>query len=849
MKIKQKIKHQSEKIKELLYREEVEGEKRMNKFILMFYPVFLLTIGVNAILMPMEINTLSNFVGLCFGLIYHIILFFIMKNGIYRIFYKYISVFINTTVITIILIGYSIGTGWVHSLRTSVLLCYAIIIVSSGFYQNPSICYYASIVVALHYMGMFLTAFLTGNLPMGNSETFEEPVYTIGLLTTIVPILLMIGALTASITKRLRIVIDRSLKSEAEAYENEMAKEVLERTHEQKTTFFMNFAHETKTPLTIIKNYLLKDIKNRGVSKDLNIVSQNLAKLERDIINFLDVESIERGSHKYSHDQVIELSDFFLKKIESFKELANNNSINISNQYDKKVFIKIDPAALDRILNNIMDNAIKYTETNGWINTEVKEIGDFILLSVRDTGVGIPKDQLENIFKPYFQISHKKMNVQGFGLGLYITKKIIDDIRGRIEVKSSVNIGTTVNILFKREQFHSNDDFISRKVFPNDVILHETDNIEVKKRENTKIFKDSFNPEKETVMIVEDNYDLSVLMQSDLIGDFNVFVADNGQAAIDQLSAIPRPDLIVSDVMMDVMDGYELYYSLSQNEKYNYIPFIFITARTNDDEKIKYLNQGAIDYIYKPFDMNELRAKIAAVIRNKKIKDLIFEKNKFASLGKLVGGISHELLNPLSMIYEPVELLEMELKNLGIYNKSFIKKYLDNIINNAERIENIIKNMKIFAHKREFNKANIDIKPLIESIRSLFHNKIKNRIEIFYDNPENIQIWINAEALSHILINLVSNSIDAITDRGEISITVNEGERNTNIVVKDNGFGIKPGTEEKIFEAFYTDKEAGKGSGLGLFIVKDLMLKMLGKLDIKSAPETGTEITLIFPKK
>ena len=389
--------------------------------------------------------------------------------------------------------------------------------------------------------------------------------------------------------------------------------------NKQKTNFFINLAHETKTPLTLISNYLEKDINKRGISYELGIVKNNIDKLKRDMINFLDMEKLERGQIFYNHNQILNLSDMTSMKADIFIEIAKKKNVKITKDIEKDIYIKIDPFAMDRILNNLIDNAIKYNKSEGYVHLKLKRYnskGNKVELEVQDTGIGIDNEHIKHIFEPYHQVSHRKRNIQGIGMGLNIVKKIIDAINCNIEVKSELLKGTKFKIDF------------------NEYILRENDNVKkeinlskpIDRRTEVKLEDVNYSEDKYNLLIVDDNIEMIGCLQESMRELYNFFYALNGREAFNMLEYIPKPHIIISDIMMDAMDGYEFYENISIDERYNDIPFIFLTAKTSDEEKLMGLKKGAIDYIYKPFLIEELIAKVNSILKN-----LTFQKNTVKS--------------------------------------------------------------------------------------------------------------------------------------------------------------------------------------------------------------------------
>ncbi len=379
----------------------------------------------------------------------------------------------------------------------------------------------------------------------------------------------------------------------------------IDKINKQKINLFINLAHETKTPLTLISNYFEKYIKKKGLSEELSVIKNNLDKLIKDMTNYLDIEKLERKQVFYNHNSIIDLSKIIKIKTLFFKEIANKKGIKIKLDISDHIYIKIDPYAIDRIINNLLDNAIKYNNENGITKIILISLKNKIELIIEDTGIGINEEQINYIFNPFYQSSIKKRNLQGIGMGLSIVKKIIDEVKGEINVSSKLNKGTTFKIIFNPYKLKENDQineeikYFKPKPTKTKYVLKQT-----------KYIADRYN-----IFVVEDNIEMLLFLQNSMIDKYNFYYALNGKEALKKLDNIPRPHIIISDIMMDEMDGYTFYENIDNNNKYKSIPFIFLTAKTMEEDRIKGLSKGAIDYISKPFSIDELLVKINSIIK------------------------------------------------------------------------------------------------------------------------------------------------------------------------------------------------------------------------------------------
>ena len=383
----------------------------------------------------------------------------------------------------------------------------------------------------------------------------------------------------------------------------------LEISNEKRTNVFINLAHETKTPLTLIMNYLEEYIKKNGKEgdEDLKLLKISVDNLAKDIVNFFDMEKIQKGVSMYDHHQVSDFSEILNTNVKLFQVFAAKKRIEVISHISTNIYIKADPSAIIRIVNNLIENAVKYTPESGSVEVDLSVEDEQILFFVKDNGIGIPSSKHQKIFEPYFQVNSEKANFQGIGLGLSIVKKIVEELNGSIEIESDPEKirGTRMKVSLPLHRKHETDVVVTA---PAQSVYLEVDAL--------NITEQAFDEDRFSIMVVEDDVSLLNYMVNALQKKFNVYYALNGKEAIEKLKAIGHLDLMVSDVMMDHGDGFFLYEQMLSSKKFNHIPFIFLTAKYSKDDRIEGLSKGAIDYISKPVSITELDKKINAILRN-----------------------------------------------------------------------------------------------------------------------------------------------------------------------------------------------------------------------------------------
>jgi signal transduction histidine kinase/DNA-binding NarL/FixJ family response regulator len=381
----------------------------------------------------------------------------------------------------------------------------------------------------------------------------------------------------------------------------------LEKIIEQRTDTFVNLAHETKTPLTLINNYLDEYISKNGLTEELSVVRSSLAKLSGDIVNLFDIERFDRGLQIYNHSQVTDFSQTVSEETILFRQYAIKKDVRLISEVDIGIFIKADPVAINRLINNLIENAIKFSAKPGEIIVSLKRVDGQISFSVADSGPGIPAEFHDKIFQPYFQMAlHKTVN-QGIGLGLAIVKKIVSDLDGTIEVINNKGArGTWINVILHEYKIKQP---VTRTAATGPSRL--IDEISVFEYEEKQFIEGL-----PTILLLEDNPQMAGYLVKKLRKVYNVHVVKSGHDGLERLKNKGyTPDLIISDVMMNNLDGYNFARVISSDTALDHIPLIFLSARSSSKDRLEGLRSGAIDFIAKPFLIEELMGKAASILR------------------------------------------------------------------------------------------------------------------------------------------------------------------------------------------------------------------------------------------
>ena len=426
-----------------------------------------------------------------------------------------------------------------------------------------------------------------------------------------------------------------------ERLESAKKHELAQKAHEvdqMKLRFITNISHEFRTPLTLIlgplENLAATFVSNNTINKKIQIIHRNAQHLLRLINQLMDFRKLDTGSM----DLNVQKGDIvtFLKRIKaSFEYLAQERQVKLVFKSEYQSYdIWYDPNVIEKVFYNLLSNAFKFVNNNGKIAVILQKPGntqstddkqqEYISITVKDNGVGIPQKQLEKIFDRFYQIEQPQTG-QGTGIGLSLTKELIEMHHGFIEVKSKVNKGTEFNVyLPDGDNQYNEDEISSTKYEDHDKNIVVTEEITGKQCNNEEeiINEESTKP---ILLVVEDNSDLCMYINESLKEQFKIITASDGNKGYRKANEI-IPDLIITDIMMPDMDGYQLCEKLKKDELTMHIPIIILTALTSENSKIQGLETGADDYITKPFNTNILKLKVKNLIESRQKLKVLYSK-------------------------------------------------------------------------------------------------------------------------------------------------------------------------------------------------------------------------------
>ena len=394
----------------------------------------------------------------------------------------------------------------------------------------------------------------------------------------------------------------------------------IEKLNQMKLKFYINISHELRTPLTLMVSQIdlvLQNYDLRGTFRNkLLKVRQYTAQMQQLITEVLDFRRLEQGKMPF-HASKQNLTAFIRQIFDSFRDYAAMNHIQYKlDTADENISVWFDPAQIRKVFNNLLSNAFKFTPKEGSITITIIQKRDIVEIRISDTGSGIPQNQQDHIFDRFYQADNASgVSLSGSGIGLALTREIVLQHKGMIEVRSELGKGTTFIVTFKLGEQHLTEEQKTAKTVAIDVLPVEI----LWPQEEVAFFEspDCLSPEiKEnalSVLIVEDNEDLLQVLEEAFSIKFKVHKACDGEEGI-RIAEEMQPDLIISDVMMPGMSGTAMCQRLKKKFETSHIPILLLTARTDLESALEGMKCGASDYIMKPFNLELLLLKCNNVI-------------------------------------------------------------------------------------------------------------------------------------------------------------------------------------------------------------------------------------------
>ncbi|MEW6306590.1 MAG: ATP-binding protein [Verrucomicrobiota bacterium] len=686
----------------------------------------------------------------------------------------------------------------------------------------------------------------------------------------------------------------------------EAANEELVEMDQLKSRFFANISHELRTPLTLLlaplealmhrSGQLNFDTDTRELLGTMHGNGMRLLKLINDL---LDLVRLDSGKMELKREPV-EIESFLRGLANAVRQVAQDKRVRLETEIAEGLPpAQVDRDKVEKILLNLLFNAIKFTPAGGRVGLRAARDGDDLVLRVSDTGVGIAAEHLPHLFTRFWQAdtsSHRKY--QGAGIGLALVKELTEAHGGKVSVQSEQGKGTEMMVRLPyvkaegvapqpspvpvaepqmaglsapapagaegapREEWLVNL-YRRAEMFPAMTSLQDT-------LRPVETFTSS---RRQKVLVADDEPDMLRFLKLQLMPYFEVLEAVDGQQAIDKAAQF-LPDVIVCDMMMPEKDGLEVCRELRERTSTQNIPIVLLTARADEETKFSALNAGATDFLTKPFSTTELHVRLMNLVKGyqlqrklarqnqvlestleqlKETETQLVQSEKLASLGRLSAGIIHEINNPLNYAKTGLYTLRKKGNQLPEREREDYEEILRDVEDGVTRVSQIVADLRAFTHPSANQYGPVPVEKVVTAALRFLSNELKHNVEVHTDIPPDMVVRSDHNKLTQILINLLQNSVDALKEKdfGEGKATIRIEGRIENgasrLVICDNGPGIKPEVRDKIFDPFFTTKDVGKGMGLGLSICYKLMRDSGGDIQVRTEVGKFCEFTLEFP--
>jgi signal transduction histidine kinase len=595
--------------------------------------------------------------------------------------------------------------------------------------------------------------------------------------------------------------------------------------------FFGNISHEIRTPLTIIM-LAAADIEARAGAKldgraraGLIAVTDASRKLVRLVDELLLLAAGQEGKLR-THPEPTDLVALVRLLGSAWLPATELAKLTLEVRTPEVLVARVDPVAIERVATNLVSNAVKYTPAGGSVEIELAEENDGVRLSVLDTGPGIDEELADRLFGRFERSLGEDRRKTGTGLGLSLSKQLIETHGGTIEARVRPSGGAELRVLLPPEVV------LRDAPLPTEPTLRLAPEPSRSSTIESGARLGPAQAAKGTLVLAEDDVALAEMVAQLLSEEFTVLVAHDGNTAFELVRA-HQPQLLITDVEMPGMNGIELARAFRDYSGDKLAPIIILSAIIDLGTRVAGLDAGAVDYVTKPFDPLELRARVRAQFRMRELVVRLQRAEQFSMLGILTSGLAHELRNPANGIVNAMAPLQELLPPELIQDDTAVGQLLGVLRACAEQIGFLSRQLLGFRggdvdlEMRPIRISEIVERSLMLARRALVGIDVRNRL------PRELQVTCAPPLMTQVLTNLIENAGHAASPGGWVEIRVNIEQDRCNLEIADSGSGVPPELRDRVFEPFYTTKPVGKGTGLGLSVARAIIHKHGGRLEIR----------------
>jgi signal transduction histidine kinase len=619
----------------------------------------------------------------------------------------------------------------------------------------------------------------------------------------------------------------------------------LERAQAARDRIFANINHEIRTPLTNVV-LAVKELERQAARLDLGTVRTlssiqfNANRMLRLIDGLLLLAARREG--KLEIEPVdFDLAEMLREIVNGWEPTAEVHGIGLQLEAPDHAPVRLDPAAIEQVVTNLVSNAIKFTPRGGRVIVHLEREAREVRLAVIDSGTGMDDAFLSRIFGRFEQGDAPVHNGRsGSGIGLAIARELVEAHHGRITAESAKGKGSrfTVTIPIEGVAIERPAPKPPTLRLPAGFTPEPLPSIPAGPQSSSRTSKS-------TLLIAEDDPELLRYLGTMFQRDHRVLLAPSGEHGL-ELAKEHSPDLLISDLEMPGMNGLDLTERFRALPGLRIAPVILLTAHGDLERRMAGFNAGAIDYVTKPFAPSELAARVRAQLAIRDLALQLHENEKLASLGLLLAGMAHELRNPANGLLNALPPLKRLLPKELLENGNATAKLLDVLDTCARQVATLSRNLLNLGTDGELIKEDTDLPSLLRSAERLVQGAFASGVELrklrVYAGP----VRCAAALVVQVLANLLENGAHAAGPRGWVAVDGWASDAKLVVEVFDSGPGVPEPLRERIFDPFFTTKPPGQGTGLGLTNARRIAMRHGGTLEVRIARE-GTVFHLEIP--
>jgi signal transduction histidine kinase len=646
-----------------------------------------------------------------------------------------------------------------------------------------------------------------------------------------------------------------------------------------KTIFFSNISHEFRTPLTLLLGPIEdamnnpEDIPNNRLR--MSVAHRNALRMQKLVNTLLEFSRIEAGRMD-GQFTAVDIVAFTADLASSFRSAIEKAGMQLRLDLEPVTDeVYVDPVIWEKIILNLVSNAFKYT-IRGSITVCVRQDEGEVRISVTDTGIGIPDDQLERIFDRFHRVENVAVRSQeGTGIGLSLVKELVRIHHGHIEVTSRREEGSTFTVVLPTGKAHLPPDRITAgdaitKTGERDLYVEESlqwlpdPGAGLTESDSPAPPDKGLEEGRFLVLLADDNADMRNYVGRLLSEHYDLITAINGEEAFEKILS-RHPDLVLSDIMMPGLDGFGLLKKIRSHPEVRTTPVIFLSARAGEESRVEGLQAGADDYLVKPFSARELIARVDSNLRIDAARRLEEQERFTSELRKMNAMLqqSNEDLRQFAHVAshdlkEPVRKVKVYMGRLQEDSATTFsarsKGYLEKINSAANRMLKMIEGVLHYStvNSTEQQTEAVDLNRIVRSIESDLELVIgQKKATLHYSQLPAIEGA--AVLLYQLFYNLINNSLKFsradVPCRIEISSIQDQDQ--ALIRLTDNGIGFDQAQAERIFDTFsrLNAKDKYEGTGLGLSLCRKIVLRHGGEIEAAGKKGEGSEFRIRLPLK